>query len=119
MSAPAAPPMSPLARAQRAHTLFLKRMQYGLGEQIAEAMSVSTTTLSELKTKHMEKALLLLAHLNLKVVDVNTRCLSPAQFALLIESHEKLHRIAPHLAWSDDEAPSGFADTLQGQERGA
>jgi hypothetical protein len=95
--------MTPHERARRAHTLVLKRLSLGMGGQIAEAMGIAPSTVSELKNKHLENVLLLLAHLDLKVVPTDTHCVSPNAFALLKESHEKLIRLAPHMVWDGED----------------
>jgi hypothetical protein len=104
------PDLSPRDRAQRGYTMVLQRMSHGTAKNIAKDMGISDSAVSELKTKHVENALLLLAHLGLKVVDVKARCMAPAAFEFLTDSHQRIARKAPELLWGDEDEPdaSGF-----------
>jgi hypothetical protein len=112
------PDLTPRDRAQIGFTMVLQRMSHGRAQNVAKDMGISDSTLSELKTKHAEKVLLLLAHLGLKVVDARAKTLAPAAFEFLTESHQRFVKVAPQLVWGDDESASvdsGFADPQAGE----
>jgi hypothetical protein len=108
--------LSPRDRAHRGFTMVLQRMPHGKATAIAKEMSISDSTLTELK-KQVEPVLLLLAHLGLKSVDVKARCMAPSAFEFLTESHRRIARQAPQLLWEEDGSESGFADTQSGELR--
>lgn len=66
---------TPAERARKAHVTVLKAMQEP-GRQVAAAtaMGVSESTVSRMKTEHLESFCSLLAHLGLKVVPVEMQC---------------------------------------------
>jgi len=66
---------TPAERARKAHVTVLKAMQEP-GRQVAAAtaMGVSESTVSRMKTEHLESFCALLAHLGLKVVPVEMQC---------------------------------------------
>jgi hypothetical protein len=95
--------LTPPERACKAMQLVLQRLQEpGSAVSVAAAMGVSESTVSRLKNEHMEGALRLLAHLGLKVVPAEFKCVSPDAYAFLTATHEKIMRVAPHLIWEAD-----------------
>jgi hypothetical protein len=103
--------LSPRDRAHRGFTMVLQRMPHGKATAIAKEMSISDSTLTELK-KQVEPVLLLLAHLGLKTVDTRARCMAPAAFDFLTQCHQRLMVTAPALVWGDEESTdTGFPDT--------
>lgn len=97
------PDKTPRDRAQAGYTLFLQRLPTGTAKNVAKEMGISDSQLSELKNKHVEPVMLLLAHLGLKVVDSANRCVTPQVYEFLISTHERMVRQAPALVWGDDE----------------
>lgn len=91
-------------RAQRGHSLFLQRIGKVKAGDIAKDMGISDSTLSEIKNKSVEHALLLLAHLGLKCVPSEFRCVDPATFEFMRVSASKLMNQAPQLLWDEEEA---------------
>ena len=89
--------------AQRSHSLFLRRMAAVKAGDIAKDMGISDSAMSELKNKHAESVLVLLAHLGLKAVAASSRCLDPAAFEFLTRTHERMARQSPQLLWEDTE----------------
>lgn len=83
--------------------LVLQRLQEpGRAASVATAMGTSEATVSRMKNERMEDCLRLLAHLGLKVVPAEFKCVDPAAYAFLTATHEKLMRTAPHLIWEAD-----------------
>lgn len=93
---------SPRDRAHAAYTMVLLRMPHGTAGEVAKAMDISDGDLSGLKNKHLEPALLLLAHLGLKVVSADMVCVSKKTFEFLTEQHERM--VVKKLAWAEDDA---------------
>lgn len=90
-------------RARKTVQLVLQRLQEpGTGVAVAAAMGVSESTVSRLKTTHLEEMALMLATLGLKVVPAEFRCVNPDAYAFLTATHEKVMRVAPHLIWEAD-----------------
>ena len=90
-------------RARKTVQLVLQRLQEpGTGVAVAAAMGVSESTVSRLKTTHLEEMELMLATLGLKVVPAEFRCVNPDAYAFLTATHEKVMRVAPHLIWEAD-----------------
>jgi hypothetical protein len=99
--------MTPRDRANRAYTEFLQLMAPGgTGKRLAAEMGMSDGDVSELKTKHMEKCLLLLAHLDRKVVPTRYRCMTPITYEFLTETHQRMVAQSPKLVWEDSEFQS-------------
>lgn len=91
-------------RAQSGYSLFLRRIGKVKAGDIARMMDLTDGQLSEIKTKKVEDALLLLAHLGLKCVPAEFRCVDPATFEFLTVSSKKLMNEAPHLLWDEEQA---------------
>lgn len=98
-----APESSPRDRAQKAHSLFLQRIGKVKAGDIAKLMEMTDGQLSEIKNKKVEDALLLLAHLGLKVVPVEMRCMPLDAFVFLTSMHKRVVEKAPALIWEDVE----------------
>lgn len=69
---------------------------------LAVAMGVSESTVSRIKNDQLDKVLLLLAHLGLKVVPTEFRCVDPATYAFLTATHQRVMQKAPQLIWDAD-----------------
>lgn len=93
--------VTPRDRANKAHSLVLQKMPHGTAQDIAKAMEVSDSELSGIKNKQLEPVLLLLAHLDLKVVSTDYVCLSRKTYEFLTEQHERM--VKRKLAWVEDE----------------
>lgn len=93
---------TPRDRAQRGYTLFLQRMGNVKAKDIAVAMDLSDSQVSDIKTKKVEEALLLLAHVGLKCVPTEYRCVDPATFDFMTVTAKKLMNAAPQLLWDED-----------------
>lgn len=90
--------------ARKGVRLALQRLQEpGKATSVAESMGVSDSTVSRIKTERMEEVIVLLAHLGLKVVPAEFKCVDPAAYAFLTTTHEKVMRRAPELIWEQDE----------------
>lgn len=84
--------------------LALQRLQEpGKAGAVAAAMGVSDSTVSRIKTERMEEVVDFLAHLGLKVVPVEFKCVNAEAYAFLTQTHERLMQKVPHLIWEQDE----------------
>lgn len=91
---------SPPEIARKGVQLALQRLQEaGKAGAVAAAMGVSDSTVSRLKTERLEECVLLLAHLGLKVVPTDFKCVNPEAYAFLTSTHERVMRTAPELIW--------------------
>lgn len=90
---------TPAERAQRAHSLVLQRMAASTQTALAAAMGTSESTINRIKTERLEEVLVVLAHLGLKVVPTDFKCVNPAAYAFLTSTHERVMREAPQLIW--------------------
>lgn len=97
------PDMSPRERAGRGFAEVLKRLPHGRAKELAEQMDIAESALSELKNKHVEHVLQLLAHLGLKVVSTDKVCMPRETFEFLTATHQRVVAKAPELVWSDGE----------------
>lgn len=95
--------MTPRDRANRGHALFLQRMGSVRAGDIAKEMELSDGQVSEIKNKKVEDAILLLAHVGLKVVDAAFKCVPRNTFDFLAQSHANIVQQAPTLLWGDDD----------------
>lgn len=95
--------MSPSDRAKKGLSLALKRLAECTQTSVAVAMGVSETTMNRIKTERLEEVVELLAHLGLKVVPSDYRCVDPDAYAFLTSTHERVMRKAPQLIWEREE----------------
>lgn len=94
----------PPATARKGVQLALQRLQEpGKAGAVAVAMGVSDSTISRIKTERMEEVVALLAHLGLKVVPAEFKCVDRAAFDFLTKTHERVMQRAPALIWEQDE----------------
>lgn len=91
-------------RAHAAYSLFLRAMADANAGDIAQAMGVSDSKVSDLKNTRMQECLLLLAHLGLKVVPASMQCMSPETHQFLVASHLRVVKTAPQLLFGSEEA---------------
>ncbi len=100
--APVSP--APAERARKGVQLALHRLQEpGKAGSVATAMGVSDSTVSRIKTERLEEVVLFLVHLGLKVVPSEFKCVDPAAYAFLTQTHERVMRKAPQLIWEQEE----------------
>lgn len=80
--------------------LVLQRLEsLGTGAQTAVSMGVSEATISRIKNERAEEVLLLLAHLGLKLVPADYKCVDPATYEFLTATHQRVMSRAPELIW--------------------
>lgn len=84
-------------------TVLLRLQEAGTASVVAAAMGVSETTVSRIKNDQLEDAVLLLAHLGFKVVASDQKCVHPAAYEFLVESHRRVVERAPELIWDEEE----------------
>lgn len=94
---------TPACRAKKAQSLVLQRLAAATQTAVAAAMGTSESTINRIKTERLEEVLLMLAHLGLKVVPADFRCVNPEAYAFLTSTHERVMREAPHLIWDIEE----------------
>jgi hypothetical protein len=94
---------TPADRARRAYSLFLKRIADHTQGDIAQAMGVQASRVSDLKNKDMAQCLEILAHVGLKVVPNEYVCMSRDAHTFLTASHARIVKTAPQLLWGEDE----------------
>jgi len=75
----------------------------GKAASVATVMGLSDSTISRIKTERLEEVLLFLAHLGLKVVPAEFKCVDPAAYQFLTQTHERVLAKAPGLIWGNDE----------------
>lgn len=93
---------TPAERAKQAHTLVLQRLAATTQVALSAAMGTSESTINRIKTERLEEVLLALAHLGLKVVPAEFKCVDPEAYAFLTRTHERVMRQAPQLIWDVD-----------------
>lgn len=90
--------------ARKGLSLALQRLQdAGKAGSVAAAMGVSDSTVSRIRNERMEEVILFLAHLGLKVVPSEFKCVDPAAYAFLTTTHQRVMQKAPELIWEQDE----------------
>lgn len=91
---------SPAETARKGVQLALQRLQEpAKAGAIATAMGISESTVSRIKTERLEEVITALAHLGLKVVPADFKCVNPEAYAFLTSTHERVMREAPQLIW--------------------
>ena len=93
---------TPAQRVQQAQSLVLQRLAAATQAATAAAMGVSESTVNRIKTERLEEVLLMVAHLGLKVVPAEFKCVDPEAYAFLTKTHERVMRQAPQLIWDVD-----------------
>ena len=95
--------VTPAERAKKAHSMVLHRMADATQTALAVAMGVSESTVNRIKTERLEEVLQMLAHLGLKVVPADFKCVNPEAYAFLTSTHERVMREAPQLIWETEQ----------------
>jgi len=75
----------------------------GKAGAVALSMGVSDSTVSRIKTERLEECVLMLAHLGLKVVPTDFKCVDRAAYDFLTSTHERVMRKSPELIWETEE----------------
>jgi hypothetical protein len=91
--------ISPDELARRGYSAFLKAIAERRQGDIANAMGLSDTNVSELKTKHMERCIALLAHCGLKLAPADARVLPEVTYQFLTVTHQRVMARDPHLVF--------------------
>lgn len=100
----AASSATPVEKARNAHSRVLQAMQNpGTGSALAVSMGVSDSTVSRLKTEHLEQVLVLLYQLGFKIVPGDHKCIDAATYEFLTNKHAHVMRVAPQLIWESGE----------------
>lgn len=95
---------TPSETARKGVSLALQRLQEaGKAGAVAAAMGLSDSTVSRLKTERMEEVIGFLAHLGLKVVPTEFKCVDAAAYAFLTTTHQRLMQRVPELIWEQEE----------------
>lgn len=95
---------TPAERARNGALLALQRLQDpGTAAHVAVSMGVSEATVSRIKNERMEETLLLLAHLGLKCVPSDFKCVSRETYDFLTATHQRVMRVAPDLVWDSED----------------
>lgn len=99
------PPVSktPAETARKGVQLALQALQEpGKAGAVAAAMGVSDSTISRIKTERLEEVVMVLAHLGLKVVPAEFKCVDPAAYTFLTTTHQRVMQKAPQLIWEQE-----------------
>lgn len=95
---------TPPERARKSMQVVLQRLQGAeTAASLAVAMGVSEATISRIKNDRMEECLTLLAHLGLKVVPTDFKCVDRSAYEFLTRTHERIMARAPELIWEIEE----------------
>jgi len=96
--------LTPQEKARKAHAKVLQAMQTpGKGGAVAVMLGVSDSTVSRMKTEHLEGALSLIYAMGFKVVPEGHKCIDATTYEFLTSKHAHVMRVAPQLIWESDE----------------
>ena len=96
--------LTPQEKARKAHAKVLQAMQTpGKGGAVAVTLGVSDSTVSRMKTEHLEGALSLIYAMGFKVVPEGHKCIDATTYEFLTNKHAHVMRVAPQLIWESDE----------------
>ena len=96
--------LTPQEKARKAHAKVLQAMQTpGKGGAVAVMLGVSDSTVSRMKTEHLEGALSLIYAMGFKVVPEGHKCIDATTYEFLTNKHAHVMRVAPQLIWESDE----------------
>lgn len=96
--------LSPAERARKISTLLRQRLNEGETQaSLAVAIGSSEPTVNRLINEHLDKFTALLAHLGMKVVPVEFKCVDPAAYEFLTTTHARVMQQAPQLIWEREE----------------
>lgn len=95
---------TPAERARKGVQLALQRLQEpGTAAHVAVSMGVSESTISRIKNERLDEALLMLAHLGLKCVPSDFKCVDRATYDFLTATHQRVLQRAPELIWDAED----------------
>lgn len=95
---------SPAERARKSVALVLQRMKDpGSGTAVATSMGVSESTVSRIKNERLEEVMIFLAHLGLKVVPAEYKCVDRSTYEFLTTTHQRIMQTQPQLVWGDED----------------
>lgn len=91
-------------KARKAHAKVLQAMQEpGKGGAMAVVLGVSDSTVSRIKSEHLESALALIYALGFKCVPADFKCIDAETYAFLTAKHQHVMKVAPQLIWETEE----------------
>jgi len=94
----------PTETARKGVRLALQMLQEpGKAGALAVAMGVSDATISRIKNERLEEVAALCAHLGVKWVPADHKCVSRETFDFLTRTHQRVMQQAPQLVWESDE----------------
>lgn len=100
----AAASASPAERARKISALLRQRLNAAETQaSLAIAIGSSEATVNRLINEHLDKFAALLAHLGLKVVPIEFKCVDAAAFEFLTSTHARVMQQAPQLIWEREE----------------
>lgn len=98
--------ITPPERARKTQSVILRAMQEpGRQTAVATCMGVSESTVSRLKSEHLEQFCVLLAHLGLKVVPQGMQCFPEDKVQALLtlaKGHLAAIQRPEQLVWEDE-----------------
>ena len=95
---------SPAETARKGVQLALAALQDpGKATALAVAMGVSEATISRIKNERLSECASLCAHLGIKWVPTDHKCVSRETFDFLTRTHQRVMQRAPQLVWDLDE----------------
>lgn len=97
------PPESPRDVARKGHALALRRLAEKKATVVAREMDETDSSISKLKNEQLEQCILLLAHLGIRLVPADAKCLSEQAYQFLTSTHARFVRRAPQLVWCAEE----------------
>jgi hypothetical protein len=93
----------PSERARKAHSRLLQALsEPGTQRNLAHAMGVSETTISRVKTEHLEGAIALVYQLGFKLVEQDRRCV-PSDYLQALQTMAREHMLSGRsvLEWDE------------------
>lgn len=95
---------TPSERTRKIASTILQRLNEGETQAaLAVAIGVSGPTVNRMLTEHLDKFAAIVAHLGLKVVPSDYRCVSSETYEFLTSTHQRVMAKAPHLIWETEE----------------
>jgi hypothetical protein len=89
--------------ARKGHSLALRRLAEKKATVVAREMDETDSSISKLKNEQLEQCILLLAHLGIRLVPADAKCLSEQAYQFLTSTHARFVRKAPQLVWCTEE----------------
>lgn len=96
--------LTPTERARKIASTILQRMNEGETQAaMSVAIGVSAPTVNRMLSEHLDKFAAIVAHLGLKVVPNDYRCVSSETYEFLTKTHARVMAQQPHLIWDTEE----------------